>query len=58
MKHARQLKLSLGTAAALLACQAGAIELGSGDPDWALRLDTTLKASTIYRTGQDRKSVV
>lgn len=58
MKHARQLKLSLGTAAALLACQAGAVELGTGDPDWALRLDTTLKASTIYRTGHADPALV
>jgi len=50
MKNPRRLQLTLTAAAALVACNAGAIEIDTGNPDWSLRFDNTVKASTIYRT--------
>ena len=46
----RRLRLTVTAAAALFACHAGAIELDTGNPDWSLRFDNTVKASAIYRT--------
>ena len=50
MNNPRKLRLTLTAAAALLACHAGAIELDTGNPDWSLRFDNTVKGSTTYRT--------
>jgi len=50
MDKTKGLRLTLTAAAALLACHAGAIELETGNPDWSVRFDNTVKASTIYRT--------
>jgi hypothetical protein len=50
MDKSRRLRLTLTAAAAMLACSAGAIELDTGNPDWSVRFDNTVKASTIYRT--------
>jgi hypothetical protein len=50
MDKTRRLRLTLTAAAAMLACHAGAIELDTGSPDWSVRFDNTVKASTIYRT--------
>jgi hypothetical protein len=49
MDKSKGLRLTLTAAAAMLACHAGAVELDTGNPDWAVRFDNTVKASTIYR---------
>jgi hypothetical protein len=50
MNDSRKLRLTLTAAAALLACRAGAMELETGNPDWNVRFDNTVKASTVLRT--------
>ena len=40
---------SLVALAALAALGAEAMELDTGNPDWSVRFDNTIKASTIYR---------
>jgi hypothetical protein len=50
MNDSRKLRLTLTAAAALLACRAGAMELDTGNPDWNVRFDNTVKASTVLRT--------
>lgn len=50
-QHPRKARLSaVAFGIAALATHAYAIELDTGNPDWAVRLDNTVKASTIYRT--------
>ena len=57
MHTPRRLRLTVTAAAALFACHAGAIELDTGNPDWTLRFDNTLKASAIYRATQGSRFV-
>lgn len=52
MDKTKKLKLTLTAAAALTAARGWAIELDTGNPDWSVRFDNTVKASTIYRTGE------
>jgi hypothetical protein len=47
MDKTRRLKLTLTAAAALTAARGWAIELDTGNPDWSVRFDNTVKASTI-----------
>ncbi len=50
MNDPKRLRLTLAAMAALLACNAWATEIETDNPDWSLRFDNTVKASTIYRT--------
>ena len=47
---ARSPRLALLAAAALAACGAHAVELETGNSDWSVRLDNTVKGSLVYRT--------
>jgi len=50
MNKTRGLQRTLTAAAALVACSGWAMELDTGNPDWSVRFDNTVKASAIYRT--------
>lgn len=46
----RSPRLALLAAAALAASGAHALEIDTGNPDWSVRLDNTVKGSMVYRT--------
>lgn len=48
LRRAHLSAVAIGVSA--FAANTYAVELDTGDPDWAVRLDNTIKASTIYRT--------
>lgn len=50
MKTTRGLQVTGIAGAALMACPGWAIELDTGNPDWSIRFDNTVKSSLIYRT--------
>lgn len=50
MKTTKGLQLTAIAAAALMACPGWATELETGNPDWNVRFDNTVKSSLIYRT--------
>lgn len=49
LTHGR--RCAVAAAAACLAATAGAIELETNNPDWSVRWDNTVRASTKYRLG-------
>ena len=50
MKKTKGLQLTAIAGAVLMACPGWAIELETGNPDWAVRFDNTVKGSLIHRT--------
>jgi hypothetical protein len=50
MRTTNGLRPTVLASAALLACQGWAMELDTGNPDWSVRFDNTVKASTKIRT--------
>jgi len=50
MKTPRGLQLTAIAGAVLMACPVEAIEIETGNPDWSIRFDNTVKGGLIYRT--------